>query len=662
MIIGPFKTLEHLGGGGMGAVFLAVDSRTNQQVALKKVPNHPDSEAQAILAMEERGARLLDLFSKECRRVPQVFDYGRLDGCFYVSMEYVGGEDLAQLIARGRLPISRVCEIGRELCCFLEEAHGFETVDNGASYHSLVHGDLTAKNIRITPDGQVKVVDFGIAKGLSRTRTVNSYGNFEYLPPERLGLTPEGMVDASTDRWAIGVLLYEMANGRRPFRGHSPVDLKKLILLGPPPPAIDVVYPTGFHAIIAKLLAAAPDERYASATAIRLDLEACCAGTQTQAEREGPPRVAVDEAATRRTIPPADTPPTQRTRPPALPAAAPAALSATPSAAPSAALSPALPPALPTTAQPRAISRLLPAGLATWRRRVADGRWRRPAAALAFLLAVMLAGNEMGVAREAATVARQVAGHRLENLAGAWDAYAELADRSHLGFATERLRSALTRKTQGTAADVIAAYRQSAIVHGRRWTMVRDALAAAVAANPGDAQLRAARRYAEGHLRRQNGEARINENNTTAAEQELNAAVSEFRAAAELQPRWADPFLGLFRTFVIGLGDIERGLDALTRAEALGYVRTPREIAQLAQGYEQRGRTLEMLAREAPPTLPGDDYLSQAAQAYRQSLALYASVPVYGNSMQKIRRLGERLDRIDQLMAEPFEPTTVGMQ
>jgi serine/threonine protein kinase len=627
VIIGPFRTLEHLGGGGMGAVFLAVDSRTNQRVALKKVPNHPDSEAQAILAMEERGARLLDLFSKECRRVPQVFDYGRLDGCFYVSMEYVDGEDLSQLIARGRLPISRVGEIGRELCSFLEEAHGFETVDNGASYHSLVHGDLTAKNIRITSEGQVKVVDFGIAKGLSRTRTVNSYGNFEYLPPERLGLTPEGMVDASTDRWAIGVLLYEMANGRRPFRGHSPVDLKKLILLGPPPPALGVEYPAGFHAIIAKLLAAAPHERYESASAIRLDLEACCAGMQTRAEREGLPRVAVDEAETRRTIPAADTPPTQRTRPPAL----------------------------PRTTPRWAISRALSAGLAAWRRRSAQGRWRKPVAAMAFVLALMLVGNEIGVARDAATIAGQVAGQPLEDLADAWKTFDELSERSRFGFATQRLRTALTRRTTATAANVIAAYRQSAIVRGRRWTLVRDSLAHAVAANPRNAELRASLRYAEGHLHRQNGEARRAENKDAAAEQELNAAIGEFRAAAELQPRWPDPFLGLFRTFVIGLGDIDRGLNALTRAEALGYVRAPRDIAQLAQGYEQRGRALELVAKEAPSTLPVNDYLSQAALAYAQSLELYATVPDYGNAMRRIRTLSDRLERIDRLMAEPYE-------
>jgi hypothetical protein len=139
-----------------------------------------------------------------------------------------------------------------------------------------------------------------------------------------------------------------------------------------------------------------------------------------------------------------------------------------------------------------------------------------------------------------------------------------------------------------------------------------------------------------------------------AADQELNAAISEFRAAAELQPRWPDPFLGLFRTFVIGLGDVDRGLDALTRAEALGYVRTPREIAQLAQGYEQRGRSLEMIAKEAPATLPVNDYLSQAAQAYRQSLTLYTTVPGYGNAMRKIRTLSDRLERIERLTAGPY--------
>lgn len=283
------------------------------------------------------------------------------------------------------------------------------------------------------------------------------------------------------------------------------------------------------------------------------------------------------------------------------------------------------------------------------------GRRLQLAAVFALAFAGLLVGNEITLARDAASVAARIGGHALEDLAGAWVTYDEFSDRSHLGFAAEALRTALTRRTQGLASEVIGDYRESTIVHGRRWTLLRDALARAVAANPNSAELRAALRYCEGHLHRQNGEARLNESKDAAAEQELRAAISNFRAAAELRPRWPDPFLGLFRTFVIGLGDMERGLDALMRAEALGYIRAPREIAQLAQGFEQRGRNLELVASRAPAAAPVNDYLSQAARAYRQSLSLYEMVPAYGNAMQRVRIISDRLDRIEQRTTEPFQ-------
>jgi serine/threonine protein kinase len=624
MRIGPFETLRNIGDGGMGVVYLATDTRDGTTVALKTVRNQTDSEAREILEAEQLGTQLLKPFSLVSQRVPRVFDYGQLPDCFYISMEYLDGENLSQLISRGRLPISRVCEIGRELCAFLEEAHGFETVlDDGKPYRSLLHGDLKPRNIRITADGQVKVCDFGIAKArtlLSRKVPRNDYGSLPYLPPERLEEPPSGM-DEYTDLWALGVLLYEMVSGRLPFQANTRTALETLIVSRQPPPPVGDC-PPGLWAMLGKLLAPTPAERYESARAVREDLDAFHAGATTRAEQEGWPRASADEA-TKRTHPLADTEKTQRTIPPPLP------------------------PLRDGTA------RLTPDGTVRLKPDTTySASGKRIAAALALVVAILLAGNEIVVARDAATMVGLVSRQRLPDLAGSWNEYERLSARSYLGFGTPGLRRALTRQTQAESDGVINEYRESILVRERRWMLARDALARAVAANPDNVNLRAAMRYCEGHLRRINGEARNLRQQRESALQDLGAAVTEFRAAAELRPRWPDPFLGLARTFVVGLGDIDRGLDALRRAEQLGYPRGARETAQLAHAYDNRGETLEASARTAREIPQAIDYLTRAAQAYRQSLALSETVIDYGTAAERTLVVRRRLERVERRLAE----------
>jgi serine/threonine-protein kinase len=675
--IGPFETLRNIGDGGMGVVYLATDTRNGATVALKTVRNQADSEAREILEAEQLGTQLLKPFSLVSQRVPRVFDYGQLPDCFYVSMEYLDGENLSQLISRGRVPISRVYEIGHELCSFLEEAHGFETVlDDGKPYRSLLHGDLKPRNIRITSDGEVKVCDFGIAKArtlLSRKVPRNDFGSLPYLPPERLEEPPSGM-DEYTDLWALGVLLYEMVSGRLPFQARTRTGLETLIVSRqPPPPVADC--PPGLWAILGKLLAPTPEERYESAHAVREDLDAFHAGTTTRAEQEGWPRPSAVDEATRRTralpgLPgPPEGGPHINTVPPeggphinAVPPEGGPHISAVPpeggphrhgvhdqlAEKTQRTIPPPLPPSRDGTV------RLKPDTTygTSMPRLAAPVRGRRIAAALALVVAILLAGNEIVVARDAATLVGVVSRQTLPDLAGSWNEYERLSARSYLGFGTPGLRRALTRQTQSESDGVINEYRESLLVRERRWMLARDALARAVAANPDNVNLRAAMRYCEGHLRRINGEARNTRQQREAALQDLGAAVTEFRAAAELRPRWPDPFLGLARTFVVGLGDIDRGLDALRRAEQLGYPRGARETAQLAQAYDDRGQSLEASARGVRERPQAIDYLTRAAQAYRQSLALSETVIDYGNAAERALAVSRRLDRVERRLAE----------
>ena len=168
--IGPYTIERPIGHGGMASVFLARDTRTDALVALKVVHVTSDEDAQEVLQSEQRGADLQQRFSSMSRFVPKVFESGFASDYFYIAMEYVEGEDLAQAIHRGALPWKRAVAIASQLCEFLEEADRFETGDT--SRRVLLHNDLKPRNIRLVPGDGVKVLDFGAAKSLSLSRKV----------------------------------------------------------------------------------------------------------------------------------------------------------------------------------------------------------------------------------------------------------------------------------------------------------------------------------------------------------------------------------------------------------------------------------------------------------------------------------------------------------
>jgi tetratricopeptide (TPR) repeat protein len=179
---------------------------------------------------------------------------------------------------------------------------------------------------------------------------------------------------------------------------------------------------------------------------------------------------------------------------------------------------------------------------------------------------------------------------------------------------------------------------------------------------PGDRSLKAALRYCDGHIHRINGEARKGRKQAPEARQEFTEAVTAFREAAELRPKWPDPFLGLARTFIYGLEDVERGADALTQAQQRGYTSSPREMVQLGDGYRARGESLARSARQVEGLTQERDYLSRAADAYREALSLYAQAGDYGGVPRYIgiaqRRLAQVEDRIAELDNRPAKDAT----
>ncbi|MBA3269386.1 MAG: protein kinase, partial [Acidobacteria bacterium] len=606
------------------------------QVALKLVPSGTDREAREIVEAEQWGAELQQQFCRTSPYVPEVYAHGTEGGYFFVAMEYLDGENLSDAISRGPLPTERAAVIAAELCRFLEDADRFEATIGERQLRSLLHGDLKPRNVRITGTGQIKVLDFGIAKALSLSRKVtrNDFGSVAYLSPERL---ETGDVDSYADFWAVGVLLHEMLGGTQPFQAPDTRRLEQLILSRRPPPPLGPECPDGLRAMVAKLLGPSPAERYESARAIREDLERVAAGEATHAEGQGWLDRAHDRHATRRTRPPqeadaeTDAHATRRT------------------GAPTGAAPPNLPPPLPPSAA--VVIPPIPAIAPPKRKR---RRWLRYAVAL---LALGFFSNEWSIGTTAARMATFVPTRELPELAQMWADYDDLSARSNLAASTRVLRRALTQQTAALAEAVIGNYRlPSPTVREAQWRMAREALARAVSASPDNAQLKAALRYCDGHLHRINGEARKSRDQTAAAQHEFTDAVAAFREAAELKPGWPDPFLGLARTFIYGLEDVDRAADALNQAQRHGYTPSDRETVQLADGYRTRGDTLLRNGRQLDGLPQERDYLSRAENAYRQALTLYTDAVDYANVPTYIRRTRRSLDEVERLITALDEP------
>jgi len=634
--VGPYEIVHEIGRGGMAIVFLATDSRDGRSVALKLVPTGTDREAREVLEAERWGAKLQEQFCRVSRNVPEVYAHDTEGRYFYIAMEYLEGRNLSEVLGDGPLAPERAARVAIQLCQFLEAAHGFEATIDGRHLRSLLHGDLKPRNIRVLDGDRIKVLDFGIAKALSLSRKVtrNDFGSIAYLSPERL---ESGEIDAHADFWAVGVLLYEMVGGVQPFRAPDTRRLEQRIRSLRPAAPLEPPCPPGLQAIVAKLLAGSAADRYRDAAAIRADLECFAAGVTTQAQREGWPARAQDEPGTRRTTPasPVEEEATRRT------------LRAAAELQPTALSTPATiaPPVQPHPVKRR--SRFL-AGL--------------PRTAL-LLLALAIVGNELSVASRARRVKAAVPMVELDDVGRLWDQYDALNARGSLRLGVVGLERALTNQTATLAERVAGNYRSPLpTVREAQWRTAREALVRAVTANPDDRQLKGSLRYCDGHLHRINGEARKAHKQTAEAQHEFTDAVTAFREAAELRPNWPDPFLGLMRTFIVGLEDVDRGADALKQAQRFGYAAGDRETAQLADGYRARGDTLARTARALAGTAQEQEALTRSAEAYRQAIDLYAKVLGFAEVSRNMRAVQRGLKQVEQRIAELSQTEQTGTE
>jgi len=250
-----YELVREIGRGGMGRVYLAHDHRLDRHVALKLLPaeQRTDPGRNARFLAEARAAAALDH-----PNVATIYEIGETrDGGLFIAMAYYDGETLRDRIARGPLPVAEALGIARQVAEGLDAAHR----------RGIVHRDIKPANILITAHGVAKIVDFGIAKidGHGRTGPGEMLGTLHYMAPEQVrGET----VDARADLWALGVVLYEMLAGERPWSGESAAAVLHGVLHEPPASLPDEV-PLAVRRVLDRLLARNPNDRYASAEELR---------------------------------------------------------------------------------------------------------------------------------------------------------------------------------------------------------------------------------------------------------------------------------------------------------------------------------------------------------------------------------------------------------
>jgi eukaryotic-like serine/threonine-protein kinase len=281
---GAYEVIRKLA-RGMTDVYLAFDTSSNRHAVLKIVEESPDPLTQLILEAERRGAELQKQLHGADSRVIEVYDYGHLDGFFFVSMQYIEGRTVAQILKEeGRIEPARAARFAAEILSQLDRLHSFHAEIDGQR-RSVVHGDIKPSNIQIGADDEVRLLDFGIAKALTFThsRTHLGLGSPSYCSPERLS---RGQVDRHADLWAVGVTLYEMVAGVPPYQAQDTRKLEALIQSRRPPRALPESCPDAMTAILHKALAGDLHQRYVSASVFANDVTLFLQGQPTVAEME----------------------------------------------------------------------------------------------------------------------------------------------------------------------------------------------------------------------------------------------------------------------------------------------------------------------------------------------------------------------------------------
>ena len=299
--LGRYRIDSVLGRGAMGVVYAAVDTRLGRRVAIKTVQRGflaDESTASEFAARFEREAQAAARLSHP--NIVTIFDFGEQDGESYIVMEFIPGRELAKVIDSGeRLTLQQTVTLISELLDALGAAHA----------QGIVHRDVKPANVMLDATGHVKLADFGVARLVDnqqdRTMPGTLVGTPNYMSPEQiLGQA----VGSRTDLFAVGVLLYQLLTGQKPFQGRSAFDTQKAIVQSEPPPpsSLQPGVPSAFDALVLQALAKRPEDRPADAAAFKQGLWIAWRSAQQQAlpaaAREATARPALADNPARRRL------------------------------------------------------------------------------------------------------------------------------------------------------------------------------------------------------------------------------------------------------------------------------------------------------------------------------------------------------------------------
>src|SRR5438128_5677257 len=270
--ISHYRILSKIGAGGMGEVYLAQDTKLDRKVAIKFLPERlvADEQARKRLVREARAAAKLDH-----PNICSIYEVSEDDGRSFIVMQHVEGETLDSRMKRKSLDLSESLSLASQLADALAEART----------HGSIHRDIKPSNIIITPRGQAKVMDFGLAKSLSTTGAIDTeaatqsllttpgtvIGTVPYMSPEQV---KGEQLDARTDIFSFGVVLYEMLSGRQPFASESAAATASAILTREPSPVVRFApaAPEELQRIVRKGLEKDRERRYQTMRDVATDL------------------------------------------------------------------------------------------------------------------------------------------------------------------------------------------------------------------------------------------------------------------------------------------------------------------------------------------------------------------------------------------------------
>ncbi|AEG93082.1 serine/threonine-protein kinase [Ramlibacter tataouinensis] len=285
---GRYRVLQELGRGAMGVVYLAEDEALHRQVAVKALllpgdaQERADHEARFLQEAQSAGAI-------SHPNIVTIHDLGREGEWLYIAMELLRGEELRDLMAQGAMDLPLAADLARQVAEGLAAAHA----------HGVVHRDIKPSNIMVVAGSHAKIMDFGVARLQSsqvRTQVGLMLGSPRYMSPEQVEGQP---VDARSDIFSLGTLLYEMAAGTPPFHGE---DLRGLLMAvvraDPPPPSrLNPAVPPELDAIVAKALRKQREERYQNAGELARALAALVRSWPVGGRRTAGPKEDVDAFA-----------------------------------------------------------------------------------------------------------------------------------------------------------------------------------------------------------------------------------------------------------------------------------------------------------------------------------------------------------------------------